>query len=27
MFQEKPAAEIASFLIPLLAGIEGRHGG
>jgi thioesterase domain-containing protein len=26
MFQEKPAAEIASFLIPLLAGIEGRHG-
>jgi thioesterase domain-containing protein len=27
MFQEKPAADIAAFLIPLLAGIEGRYGG
>jgi hypothetical protein len=27
MFQEKPAAAIASFLGPLLAGIEGRRSG
>jgi thioesterase domain-containing protein len=27
MFQEKPAADIASFLDPLLAAIEGRRGG
>jgi thioesterase domain-containing protein len=27
MFQEKPAGDIAAFLSPLLAGIEGRHGG
>ena len=27
MFQEKPAAAIASFLGPLLAGIEGRRNG
>ena len=27
MFQEKPATAIASFLGPLLAGIEGRRSG
>ena len=27
MFQERPATDIASFLGPLLAGIEGRRGG
>jgi len=27
MFQEKPAIAIASFLGPLLAGIEGRRNG